>query len=334
MGRIILFILLFAALSGYSQQINSSKFLANSNSIVRFFEFERAIQRNEEIVALYFALGSEGWKADRKLVAQCVEEEKKLKKKVQSSKVEPRYAANKNKITGLLDIIIQCFDNLYKYGPQSSQFKRSDEIYQPKLKLHLDTLITYFGMEAYMKIDSEGMSKVREDAYNIKFPQQDKADQLLANNKVMAAYQVVLSDKENLNNDAALLYLSDLLLKKRFRDSININGADSIGLYYLKRIINKNSYSPFLFEAWRKWRAATQMEYGASKTSEIPNDLYDEKRAKLLKVILVYLNKNQSDTWAYIQFFDFNEYEIIHRFGDYPYGNQSAIERQELFYGE
>ena len=106
MGRIILFILLFAALSGYSQQINSSKFLANSNSIVRFFEFERAIQRNEEIVALYFALGSEGWKADRKLVAQCVEEEKKLKKKVQSSKVEPRYAANKNKITGVVTTTI------------------------------------------------------------------------------------------------------------------------------------------------------------------------------------------------------------------------------------
>ena len=57
MRNILTLFLLALPCIGFSQKINSAKFLNEANSIIQFYEFERGIQRNEELVALYFAQG-------------------------------------------------------------------------------------------------------------------------------------------------------------------------------------------------------------------------------------------------------------------------------------
>lgn len=332
MRNILTLFLLALPCIGFSQKINSAKFQKEANSIIQFYEFERGIQRNEELVALYFAQGGAERNADKEIIKECIAQEKRLKLEIESATIDPRYVVYKNQVVALMDVIIECFDDLYQYGSESDMFKKCNETYQPQLQAHLDTLIAYFGSDAYLHFDSTERCQHELKTRDITFPQKKKVDELLAARKPAAAYKLLQSDPKNLQNDITLLYLSDILLKKKYTDSMKVDAADSIALVYLTKIETKTTYSPLLFEAWRKWRAMKQTEYGISRTSEIPNDLYDKERIRLMKVVLEHIKKSPADEWAYMQFFSFNEVEIIHRFGDYPYGNQSAMERSELFY--
>ena len=332
MKNILLSLLVAFPFFGFSQKINSARFLKEANSIIQFYEFERGIQRNEEMVALYFAEGGAERGAEKEIIQACITKEKLLKQDIQNAKIDPRYADYKNQVVALMDVIIECFDDLYKYGNESDMFRKCNETYQPQLQAHLDTLISKFGAEGYIHFDSTERSIHELKARNIPFAEKKKVDALLNTLHPKEAYTLLKNDPKSLQNDITVMYLSDILLKKKFTDSMKVENGDSIAMGYLYRIMSKGTYSPLLFEAWRKWRAIKQLDYGVSRTSEIPNDLYDKERLRLMGVILEHIRKAPTDEWAYMQFFSFNEYEIIHRFGDYPYGNQSAMERSELFY--
>jgi hypothetical protein len=331
-------LLLFLVLTPYTvfcQKMDHAKFIADARSMMQFYGFERAIQRNEEIAALYFALGNKDWKDDLSLIKKTITEEKKLKQQIQDAKVEARYEPLKKQTVELMDVIIRCFNDLNDHGPESEQFKKSNEIYQPLLSTHLKTFLSYFDDDNYFKIDSAGIVKYRTKAYDIAFPQKQEYNKLMASGKYFEAYTLLQNDKESFNRDVTLMYMADLLLKKKYHDEMGakVDNADSLAPAFLYKIINKNAYSPFLYEGWRKWRAITQMyDHGSSKTSDIPNGLYDSDRFRLMQVIFAHIEKDPADVWAYVQFFSLQNTEIIQRFGPYEYGNQSALERQELFY--
>ncbi len=65
MKNILVLCLLCFPLGAFAQKINNAKFLKEANSIIQFYEFERGIQRNEELVALYFAQGGAERNADK-----------------------------------------------------------------------------------------------------------------------------------------------------------------------------------------------------------------------------------------------------------------------------
>src|SRR4051812_24048858 len=118
MGRLLLIFLLVASRYGYSREIDTAAFLANCNSIIQFYGFERAIQRNEEIASMFFALGHTDWQEDRGIISDCLNEERKLQQQIAEAPVALRYTAYKTKILALLDVIIDCFEILHKYGPE------------------------------------------------------------------------------------------------------------------------------------------------------------------------------------------------------------------------
>lgn len=110
------------------------------------------------------------------------------------------------------------------------------------------------------------------------------------------------------------------------------SSASEEALKIYEDILNSKEYSLYKFEIWRRWRAAIQeMHYGSSKTSEIPNDLYNKKRAECANSILLYYAQHPTDEMAMNQYLDFATHGIVYRFGEYPYGNQNAIEYFELF---
>jgi hypothetical protein len=108
--------------------------------------------------------------------------------------------------------------------------------------------------------------------------------------------------------------------------------ANEIAAEKYKAIVDQKKYSIYLFEAWLKWRLVTQQHiYGISKTADIPNNLYDKKRAEVALTILDYLAKNEKDEMAINEFLLMATHPIVIRLGDYPYGNQNTVEYHQTF---
>ncbi len=111
----------------------------------------------------------------------------------------------------------------------------------------------------------------------------------------------------------------------------NFSSNTAMNLY--KSILDSRKYSLYLFEAWLKWRAVTQMEVGGmSNTSNIPNDEYDKVREQAANVILEQIAKHEEDEMAINQFLLLATHDMIKRYGAYPLGNQGVLEYLELFH--
>jgi len=125
--------------------------------------------------------------------------------------------------------------------------------------------------------------------------------------------------------DLADFYMTGVL------DTDTILGEEWASDHY-QVMMDANKYGLYLFEAWLKWRAVTQhMEYGSSKYSLIPNELYNTWRDKMAFVILKQISMHPEDQMAINQFLLFATHENIIRFGTYKYGNQNVLEFYELF---
>ena len=101
---------------------------------------------------------------------------------------------------------------------------------------------------------------------------------------------------------------------------------------HYEAIMEANKFSLYLFEAWLKWRAVTQHTfYGSSKSSSIPNEVYNKWRDKMAFVVLKQISAHPDDQMAINQFLLFATHENIKHFGPYKYGNQNVPEFYELF---
>ncbi|MBN9483382.1 MAG: hypothetical protein BGO70_12945 [Bacteroidetes bacterium 43-93] len=329
---IIIFLILFPT-AGFAQKINKEKFAAEAPSLIQFYEYEREIQHLEEDVAYLFASEDVETQEGKEMLSNVIQREKKLQKKITTTKIDQQYTKLKTQLIDLIDAIVVCFDQLKNYGSSSNEFKNANAAYQPKLEKHVREFNQTFSEHFYIEIDSAKYAATKAKACELDYSEKNKSIVYLKENKPITAYKTILSNN-SLSSDAVKMQLSDILLKSKYGDSMNnyIVDKDSVALSFLSTIVNAPKYSPFYYEAWRKWRADLQLNYGASKTSDIPNDLYDDKRFSIMWLILNHIKSEPDDTWAYLQFFDLATIEIIHRFGPYDYGNQSAIERAELFY--
>lgn len=118
--------------------------------------------------------------------------------------------------------------------------------------------------------------------------------------------------------------------------TIELAHVDSLPLYktkcsMLEQLMNEKRYSVYLREVWRVWRCLTQQGNGYSKDSSIPNEYYNKMRRICAMTILDYVRDHPKDVMAINQFIILSAQPNIERDGYYPYGNQIALEEQELF---
>jgi hypothetical protein len=315
--------------------VDSIRFLAQYPSILQFQEYERIFERHEEIVALYFANGDQNdWKSGRELVAEAADSDKALLAKIRKAKIDPLYATLRDMQAEVVELGVSAFHDLYSHGPESKQFKQANDIYQPELQAYLDKLVS-MTEDGFFEIDSASEVALMEAEYNRVYPNRNEILRTMKGGDPAKALAALRAEPDFQKNDVARLLAADILLKKRYDSLLTPElqrKKDETGVKYLWSILGQHTYSPVLYEAWRKWRAMTQMDYGASHSSEIPNGLYDSTRFAILRMIGQHIEQNPHDLWAYRQFFCILEVEIIHRFGPYEYGNQSAVERGILFY--
>lgn len=75
--------------------------------------------------------------------------------------------------------------------------------------------------------------------------------------------------------------------------------ATEKALALLSGIVQKDPYSPVIFEAFLKWRTLTQEEdHGMSNFSDIPNDEYNKVREKELRKVRQYQKTHPQDPFA------------------------------------
>lgn len=112
---------------------------------------------------------------------------------------------------------------------------------------------------------------------------------------------------------------------------VHTEETDSI-LKLLENLMRSDQYSIYLYETWRYWRCLLQdWEYGSSKDSDIPNNIYNQMRMVCANTILNYIVEHPNDIMAINQFIILSAQDNIYRYGSYPYGNQNIIEKAKLF---
>jgi hypothetical protein len=99
----------------------------------------------------------------------------------------------------------------------------------------------------------------------------------------------------------------------------------------MEALMKEKKYSLYLNELWQKWRVLYQTSKGASKDSEIPNNIYNDFRNICACTILSYIEKHPDDIKAINEFLVMACKENILREGEFSYGNQNAVEKYYLF---
>lgn len=100
----------------------------------------------------------------------------------------------------------------------------------------------------------------------------------------------------------------------------------------MESLMKERNYSLYLFELWRKWRVLYQNSKGASKDSEIPNDVYNNFRNICACTILSYVEEHPKDIFAINEFLILSYVDNILREGRFPLGNQNFNDDYNLFY--
>ena len=203
-------------------------------------------------------------------------------------KLKTIYAGIENKKPEDIKVEFESFNKLY--ATYSEDFKHALKEYRDMQELPQD--FDPFIEELKLANNQED-KKTYQDAV-----------QLINEKKYNQAYEILSQLKvkyEGLPFESCiLLRISDCGLKA---DS-DLDVKDKLemkedGLDVLTQIVNKNAYSPVLYEAFYKWRTTEQYyNHGMSNMSHIPNKEYNKKRWGIIQVIKERLKDVPDDLWA------------------------------------
>lgn len=216
-------------------------------------------------------------------------------------------------------------------GINSSEFEADSENYKFFKTNYFKYLTSTYALNKYTNLtEEEYWSNIDKKNY-IKSTQYSEYEKLKESEfmRSLDYLKKIISQTKNFQEKSIyLIELSDQHVKK---SELFKKDAYETAIKKYKSIIDTKKYSLYLFETWMKWRAVTQQTKGLSTSSEIPNNEYDEVRKKISKTILNYLKKNPNDEMAINQFLLIATHDIVRRYGDYPFGNQSTIEFHQMF---
>lgn len=176
------------------------------------------------------------------------------------------------------------------HAKYSEDFKRALKQYRDMQELPQD--FDPFGEELKLANNQED-----KDEYQ-------KAIQLIEERNYNQAYDALSKLKARYEGfpfeGCILLRISDCSLRADSDFDINNElNMEEDGLDVLTQILNKDTYSPILYEAFYKWRTTDQSyNHGMSNMSHIPNKEYNKKRQKIIHTIKKRLKDMPDDLWA------------------------------------
>ncbi|MEW5897424.1 MAG: hypothetical protein AB1668_07045 [Nanoarchaeota archaeon] len=323
-GILVLFLFLLRLVSAASS-------VKDDFDILRFKEMQILAINVEVMLPLGW---SDNDKRSIKLAGnQAIHELNILKKDIVKLDVLKEAGPYKDTLLGLIDRFAKLYTNLDKKG--------EDEIKQgyDGIRSYSETQSKYVGSvySKYIEQDGDGFpdnfDPTKEEAKYVSSTKDGmaylSAINFIKERKFKEAHAVLLKLEPKYKNSAfgtcVSLRISDCLIWNPGE-----YGDESTGKEILAEIVNKQQYTPILFEAFKKWRSVTQShDYGVSNMSLIPNDEYNAKRWELIQTIKGYLKKNPDDVWAKAQINLLLALPNIGRGG--AFGNDNLIYYAELY---
>lgn len=132
------------------------------------------------------------------------------------------------------------------------------------------------------------------------------AVEFIEKKKFIRAYDILTLLKEQCHDtvfESCINFrLSECLLMAEPNDSGDGTFDPEKGIVLLSDILDRQKYSPVLFDTFYKWRTQTQFFWhGMSNMSYIPNWQYNLKRWQAVQTIRQYLKTKPDDVWANAQ---------------------------------
>ncbi len=171
-------------------------FLTEGKSIIDFYKFIRALQHYENESATVFMLDdSENWNDHKDAVAELILKEKNLKQLVGKARIESRHENLRLSFLKFLANSIHNNECLFKYGPQSKEFNKSNDSSQEQFSIFSQQLTKTIGIGEFIFIDSAKYFCLYDDVFLRKYDKQNEIDSLLKQAHPYAAI-VLLSKVE------------------------------------------------------------------------------------------------------------------------------------------
>jgi len=238
----------------------------------------------------------------------------------------------KSYISKYLASTIQSYKIGQNKGFSSSEFKKDFEKYKTAKSEYMDYLYSTYSTNHFIKMTEEKYWQTNDKNNYIKSKDYTKYNSLKKTNLKEA--MKLLDNLINNTDDFQEFSIYQIEFADQYVKHSDILGdeVNETAIKKYKSILDQKKYSIYLFEAWLKWRIVNQQHiYGISKTSDIPNKLYDKIREEVALTILKYITENEKDEMAINEFLLMATHPIVMRFGDYPYGNQNTVEYHETF---
>jgi hypothetical protein len=251
--------------------------------------------------------------------------------------LEKLFIANKIIKEHLLRYLSRTIRNyriLYKKGFESGDFKKDYTDYKIQRKAYLDFISSQFSMDKFIKLGEDEYWKRIDKKNYIKSKQYEvyekvKGIDYLQGLKILDS--LVAQTSEYQERSIYQIELADNYVKYYQHLNYDLDSSFNIAITHYRSVLDQKKYCLYLYESWVKWRSVTQKTFGASNSSEIPNKTYNEIRAQVAKVILDHIGENENNEMAINQFLVVATHDNVMRFGQYKYGNQNAVEFEELF---
>ena len=233
-------------------------------------------------------------------------------------------------IRNYLDGTINDYQKLYNGRLDSNEYKSEFRAHDTHRAALADFLVKKCALDHFVHLTETSYWKTIDKKNYIRSGRYDAYLKLLAHHLPEALNLLDSIYRECPEFQEKTIYQLEAADQYEINNHTLKDGSDQAIKRY-RSIIDEKKYSLYLYETWVKWRAVTQQHAGLSKSSDIPNDHYDQVRDLVADVILSHIQQNEHDEMAINQFLVIVTHDIVFRFGDYPYGNQNTVEYHQLF---
>jgi len=301
---------------------NKTKLVNDLKDVYRAFNINHIISNQNELLNLDLDSGDDN---PKNALRQCIKICESLKQTHFSNPTLDAY------VHKYLTLTIQSYTIAQTKGFHSAAFKADNKKYGTEYGKYMDYLIKTYPTSYFVNLTEKKYWSTLDKKNYIKSADYPEYEKLKKSDT--KAGQALLEKMSNqaINFQEYTVYQiesADLYVK---HPAASDNDPRILAIDKYKAIIDQNKYSIYLFEAWVKWRALVQYDTGLSKSSDIPNYVYNKKREQVALTILNHVITHPKDEMAINEFLLMATHDNVKRFGDYSFGNQSTIEYHDLF---
>lgn len=305
-----------------SHASDDTSLISTLKDVQKAYDILHRIDDQEDQLHLYVA--DKDQEQIRPFLSQCIRTCESLRGQTYSN------GTLSTQMQNYLDQSIKNYQTINKPQPSQQEFRTELDSHNTQRRNIADFLVTTYDLSHFVHLTEETYWKTIDKKNYIRSSRYSAYKELKKHNISQALH--LLDSIYRVSPDFQEKTIYQLESADQFeKNSKRFSNGTNLAIKKYQSILDGKQYCLYLYEAWLKWRVVSQQYSGLSKSSDIPNNHYDEVRDQVANVIMRHIQENEKDEMAINQFFVIMTHDIIFRFGNYPYGNQNTVEYHEIF---